>query len=456
MIPKENTGSLFGQGDAQIPLAHKIRPRTLKEVLGQDHLKFLNSTKGEVLNTLSSPESTTSAIIYGPPGCGKTTLAHIIAQSSGAQLICLNGAGCSVGDIREVTQLGRKNLELGAKTIVLLDEIHRFNKSQQDTLLEPTEHGTFRLLGATTENPFFGVSAPLLSRCVLVELKRLSTQNIIDILKRASKREFPNLEICDEGVKHIAQKSNGDARIALNLLEMVHASAEPNVLTGNKTIDITTIKSLVYKNITHYDKQGNNHYDQISAYIKSMRGSDPDASLYWLARLLYSGEDPLFIARRLVIHAAEDVGLADPSAIQSAIAAQRAVETIGLPEARIPLAMATLHIALAPKSNSSCAGIKRAMKLIENSAEFLGEVPAHLKDSHYKSAETLGHGTDYQFPHNFPDGYVKQSYLPEELNNLKLNLYEPSKLGYEHLMYSKLLERVQQFDCTHGNTQNTS
>jgi putative ATPase len=339
---------------------------------------------------------------------------------------------------------------------VLLDEIHRFNKSQQDTLLEPTEQGAFRLLGATTENPFFGVSAPLLSRCVLVELKQLSTQNIVDILKKASKGEFQNLEICDEGLKHISQRSNGDARMALNLLEMVYSSAEPNVLTGKKAIDIGTIKSLVYKNITHYDKQGDNHYDQISAYIKSMRGSDPDASLYWLARLLYSGEDPLFIARRLVIHAAEDVGLADPSAIQSAIAAQRAVETIGLPEAKIPLAMATLHIALAPKSNSSCAGIKRAMRLIESAPEFLGEVPAHLKDSHYKGAGNLGHGTDYQFPHNFSDGYVKQSYLPKELNNLKLNLYEPSKLGYEHLMYSKLLERVQQFDCSHENTQSTS
>lgn len=439
--------TLFSSGTEYTLLPHKVRPKTIKDFVGQAHL-IGNSDphKSNFLELFISPGSETSAILYGPPGCGKTTLANIIAHQSNQELITLNGSQCSINDVRKTTQLSIKNKELGIKTTLLIDEIHRFNKAQQDSLLEPVEQGSFRFIGATTENPFFGVSSPLISRCLLIELKQLANSDITKILRRAIEVEFKDLIIKNDALNLISERSNGDARIALNFLELAYKHSEPNVTKGNKIIDLKGIKSLrlLAQNIARHDKNGENHYDQISAFIKSMRGSDPNASLYWLGRLIYSGEDPLYIARRLVVHAAEDVGLADPTALQSAIAAQRAVETIGMPEAKIPLAMATLHIALAPKSNSSCIGIKRAMEFIEKGKNSLGPVPNHLKDSHYLGAEYLGNGSNYLFPHLYSNGYVEQNYLPENLKNINLNLYEASNIGYEEFLVSALDEKIKQ------------
>jgi putative ATPase len=426
------------------PLAHRVRPKTQKEFIGQDHLALLandNSETRSVLNIITDKESTASLIFHGPPGCGKTTLAHIVANESSAELITLNGSQCSVHDVRKASAQAEDNLKIGRKTIVLIDEIHRFNKAQQDSLLEPIEHGVFRLIGATTENPFFGVSSPLVSRCLLIELKSLSPKDIHTILKATIASVLNNLEIGNECLQYISEICNGDARSALNILELANKIAEPNILENKRTVELKDIKSLVSKNLSKYDKKGDNHYDQISAFIKSMRGSDPDASLYWLARLIYSGEDPLYIARRLVIHAAEDVGLADPSALQTAVAAQRAVETIGMPEAKIPLAMAALHIAMAPKSNSSCAGIKKAMAFIEKNSGSLGNVPSHLRDSHYEGAKILGNGSNYLFPHFYKNGVVDQNYLPENLTGKNLGLYESSKMGYEDILNKELQKK---------------
>lgn len=439
------------------PLAHKIRPTTLDDFVGQAHLKpsILKAITGAITGAITSAASTTDAattattntattaassvILHGPPGCGKTTLALIIAKSLGGEVIALSGPSCSISDIRNASIKAEKNRMSGMKrTIVFIDEIHRFNKAQQDSLLNPIEEGKFLLIGATTENPFFGLTAPIISRSLLVELKSLEALDITQILLRAIKIELTELEISDEALKYISDHCGGDPRIALNTLEIAHSIAEPNPLKGSKSCSLEDVKEIISKNISKYDKSGDSHYDQISAFIKSMRGSDPDASLYWLARMLYSGEDPLYIARRLVIHAAEDVGLADPSVLQTAIAAQRAVETIGLPEAQIPLAMATLHIALAPKSNSSCAGIKKALAFVKSGPQALGEVPSHLKDSHYTGASQLGNEQGYLFPHNYPNGHVKQNYLPKNIENLKLMLYECSKIGYENLLHSNL------------------
>lgn len=432
------------------PLSHKVRPKTPEDFVGQEEIlqnRLFRNTSSETNNSL---------IIFGPPGCGKTTLAHIIASQYNCELIKLNGAQSSVTEVRDAIIKADDNMSIGKNTLVFVDEIHRFNKAQQDSLLDPIERGIFKFIGATTENPFFSVTGSLLSRCSLIELKELKPEEIKKILQRVLDIEYQDLDIDQQCLNFIVGNSNGDARVALNLLELAYQFSEPYLPGTNKTekvaspkvslrrhIDLDNLKLLDPRKHSTADKDSSNHYDQISAYVKSMRGSDPDASLYWLARLLFSGTDPLYIARRLVIHAAEDVGLADPTALQSAIAAQRAVETIGLPEAKIPLAMATLHIALAPKSNSSCAGIKKAMEFVEKSSNTLGPVPNHLKDAHYKGATKIGRGAGYLFPHDYPEneGYVAQNYLPENLKNSNLSLYQPSNIGYEQFLYSKLNER---------------
>jgi putative ATPase len=301
------------------------------------------------------------------------------------------------------------------------------------------EKGTIKLLGATTENPFFSLTAPLLSRCTLLELKPLSPDNVKTIVLNAIKTALPNIEITEEAINSLSAHCSGDPRIALNALELASQLAEPNVTKGTKVIDQEGVGCALQKNILKFDKTGDNHYDQISAFIKSMRGSDPDATLYWLARLLESGEEPRYIARRMIIHAAEDVGLADPSVLQSAIAAQQALEVIGMPEAKIPMAMAALHIALAPKSNSSCLGIKLACDFIKNHPNAMGPVPKHLRDAHYAGAETLGNGIGYLYPHNYQSGVIDQTYLPEKCGKPKL--YQAKNLGIEGHLNQQLKDK---------------
>ncbi len=417
------------------PLAYRMRPRNLDELFGQEHILG----EGKLLYRAIKADRINSLILYGPPGTGKTSIAQVIANQTKADYVRLNAVTSGVKELREVIEQARNNLILHNKrTILFIDEIHRFNKAQQDALLPAVEEGIIILIGATTENPYFEVNSPLLSRSRIFRLNPLSEEDIIAILKRAltdSERGLGeyNVEISDKDLKLIASLSEGDARTALNALELAVLTTPPDQ-EGVIRINEEIIAESLQKKVLNYDKDGDNHYDVVSAFIKSMRGSDPDAALFWLARMLEAGEDPKFIARRVIVHAAEDVGLADPMALLVAVAAARAVEFVGMPEAQIPLAEAVLYIATAPKSNSVCKGISAAMNYVRNNKT--GAVPLHLRDASYRGAEKLGHGLDYKYPHDYPGHYVRQQYLPDGLEDLKF--YYPGEEGKEGQIKDRL------------------
>lgn len=410
---------------AQAPLAVRMRPTTLDEFFGQKEVVG----RGKFLRRMIESDNLPSLILFGPPGTGKTTLAHIIAASTNSAYEKLNAVTSGVGDIRKIIEAAKDRLRLYQKrTILFIDEIHRFNKNQQDALLPYVEDGTVILIGATTENPYFEVNSPLLSRTRVVRLTALEADDIVAILERALNHKEYGLamekaEYQQEALSAIAGICAGDARTALNILEqtVIMARAQNEILT------VETVKAVAGERIQRYDKNGDNHYDVVSAFIKSMRGSDPDAALHYLARMLAAGEDVKFIARRLVICAAEDVGNADPQALILAMAAAQAVQFIGMPEAQIPLAQAVAYIACAEKSNAAYAAIGQAMADVKSRS--CGAVPPHLRDSHYKGAKKLGNGIDYLYPHDYEEGWIEQTYLPEALQGT--TYYEPKSRGME-------------------------
>ena len=413
--------------EKESPLASRLRPTTLDEVVGQEHI----IGKGKLLYRAIKADKLSSILFYGPPGTGKTTLAKVIANTTSAEFMQINATSAGKKDMEEVVQKAKDNAGMyGKKTILFIDEIHRFNKGQQDYLLPFVEDGTVILIGATTENPYFEVNAALLSRSIIFELHPLSAENIKTLLQRAVSDEKGlaayKAKIDPDALDFLAEISGGDARMALNAIEL-------GVLTTQRSEDgiihITqeVATECIQKRVVRYDKSGDNHYDTISAFIKSMRGSDPDAAVYYLARMLYAGEDIKFIARRIMICASEDVSNADPMALVVATSAAQAVERIGMPEARIILAQAVTYVASAPKSNSAITAIDEAMESVRN--EKISGIPTHLQDAHYKSASKLGHGVGYQYAHAFPNHYVEQQYLPDEL--VGRAFYRPTKNGYE-------------------------
>ncbi len=417
------------------PLAFRMRPRELDEVYGQEEI----IGQGKLLYRAIIADHLQSLIFYGPPGSGKTSLAHVIACKTEADFVRVNAVTSGVKELREVIERAKKNLSLhNKKTILFIDEIHRFNKSQQDALLPAVEDGTITMIGATTENPYFEVNSPLLSRSRIFRLNPLSENDIVSILKKAIKDEERglgsySLEIEDGVLVYLARLADGDARSALNALELAVLTTPPDE-KGVIIINEEIIAESLQKKVLNYDKHGDNHYDTISAFIKSMRGSDPDAALFYFAKMLEAGEDPRFIVRRIIVHAAEDVGMADPQALEIAVAAARALEFIGMPEARIPLAEAVIYISTAPKSNSVVKAVDSALEYVRNNPT--GTVPLHLRDAHYKGAVELGHGRSYKYPHNYPGNYVKQQYLPDGLINL--TFYKPGDEGRERRVKEQL------------------
>ena len=396
------------------PLAQRMRPQTLDEVLGQAHI----IGPGKLLRRAIETDKLSSVIFWGTPGCGKTTIASVIANVTNKFYVKLNAVTDGVAELRKVTAEAEERLSLyGRQTILFIDEIHRFHKGQQDALLPWVEKGLIVLIGATTQNPYFSLNPALLSRSMVFELKPLQQEDIKQILRRSCedvKRGFGayKLDVTQEAIDHLCNCSQGDARVALNGLELAVLSSRPDE-HGVRHIDLSVVEESVQRPAVVYDNTGDDHYDIISAFIKSMRGSDPDAAVYYLARMLDAGEDPMYIARRIVVHACEDVGLADPKALQVAQSAASAVQLIGMPEGRIILAEAALYVAKAPKSNSVISAIDAALAQVRAGKN--GPVPNHLKDSHYAGAKQLGHGTGYQYPHDDPSGWLPQQYLPDNL-----------------------------------------
>lgn len=416
------------QGDSSIPLAARMRPRTLDEFAGQKHIVG----PGSLLRRAILADRLTSMIFYGPPGTGKTTLAAVIANQTKASFQRLNAVTAGVAQVREVLEEAKSKLEMYHQpTILFIDEIHRFNKSQQDALLPAVEDGTVLLIGATTGNPYFSVNSALLSRSRIFELYPLSKEEIGGIMDSAlidKERGLGQLEIelTPSAREHILNTADGDARVALNALELAALTTPPGE-DGKISIDQQAAEQSVQRRAVRYDRDGDNHYDVISAFIKSIRGSDPDAALFWLARMLDAGEDPRFIARRLYISASEDIGHGDPLALLVAEAAFRAVEVLGMPEARIPLAQAVTHLACAPKSNAAYLALERATEDARHAGD--SGVPNHLRDGSYPGAKKLGHGDNYIYPHEYPGHYIKQQYLPDSLAHRRY--YYPGDLGYE-------------------------
>ena len=410
------------------PLADRMRPENIDEFVGQDHILG----EGKFLNRAIKADRINSMIFYGPPGTGKTTLAMIIANQTKMQFEKLSAVTAGVKDIREVVARAEDSLKLrGKKTILFVDEIHRFNKSQQDALLPFVERGIIILIGATTENPYFEVNKALLSRAMVLLLHPLERKHLDQLLDRALRDKDKGMGdhrviLTDEARDYLLSIAQGDGRILLNSIEIGVLSTEPGE-DGTRVVDLEGIKESIQVKTAKYDKGGDEHYDTISAFIKSMRGSDPDATLYYLAKMINAGEDPIFIARRIIIAASEDVGNADPQALQIATAALQAVHAIGMPEGRIILSQAALYVATAPKSNRAYVGIDKALSDIRNKE--IGAVPLHLKDAHYGGAKALGHGKTYLYPHDYPGGHVDQTYLPEGMEDRVY--YEPTEHGYE-------------------------
>lgn len=413
--------------EKESPLASRLRPATLEEVVGQQHI----IGKDKLLYRAIKADKLRSIIFYGPPGTGKTTLAKVIASTTSAEFKQINATVAGKKDMEAVVEEAKQTLGMyGKKTILFVDEIHRFNKGQQDYLLPFVEDGTLILIGATTENPYFEVNGALISRSSIFELQPLSKEDIKTLLTRAVYDQEKGMGsyqamIDPEALDFLADIAGGDARNALNAIELGILTT-PRSADGKIHITLDVASECIQKRVVRYDKTGDNHYDTISAFIKSMRGSDPDAAVYYLAKMLYAGEDIKFIARRIMICASEDVGNADPQALTVAVSAAQAVERIGMPEAQIILSQAVLYVATAPKSNSACNAIFAAMENVRNHKT---TVPTHLQDAHYKGSAKLGHGIGYQYAHDFPNHYVKQQYLPDEIKDAVF--YEPSQMGYE-------------------------
>lgn len=415
--------------EQESPLASRMRPTTLDEVVGQKHI----IGKDKLLYRAIKADQLGSIIFYGPPGTGKTTLAKVIANTTSASFRQINATVAGKKDMEDVVKEAKDALGMyGKKTILFVDEIHRFNKSQQDYLLPYVEDGTLILIGATTENPYFEVNGALLSRSRIFGLKALEKEDVKELILRAVRDEKKGMGsyhavIDDEAADFLADVSGGDARAALNAVELGVLTTARDQADGLIHITLEVAQECIQKRAVRYDKDGDNHYDTISAFIKSMRGSDPDAAVYYLARMLYAGEDIKFIARRIMICAAEDVGNADPQALTVAVSAAQAVERIGMPEAQIILSQAVLYVATAPKSNSACNAVFEAMDAVKNQRSM--PVPAHLQDSHYGGSAKLGHGIGYKYAHNYPNHYVKQQYLPDGMEGQVF--YHPSENGYE-------------------------
>ena len=406
---------------SRAPLAARMRPHTLDEIIGQRHLVG----PGAPLRALIESDRLTSAILWGPPGTGKTTLATVVATATAKHFVPLSAVTAGVKDVREVVEAARRLLgEQGRGTILFLDEVHRFNRSQQDALLPSVEEGLLVLIGATTENPFFQVNAPLLSRSTLWRLEPLDDDDLAEVVHRGLAAEGAGAEA--DAVAALVGLADGDARAVLTTLEVALA------LAGSRPVSLEDVERARHTRLQHYGED--DHYDQVSAFIKSVRGSDPDAGLYWLARMLESGEDARFIARRLVILASEDIGEADPLALVVADAAARAVEFVGLPEAQLNLAQAVVHLATAPKSNRVTVALGRAQRDVREAPR--GDVPTHLRDAHYRSASTIGHGEGYDYPHDHPGAHVAQEYRPDAVAGNRY--YEPSDRGHEAVVADRL------------------
>ena len=414
--------------EKETPLAARMRPQTLDEVVGQQHI----IGKDKLLYRAIKADKLSSLIFYGPPGTGKTTIAKVIANTTQAEFVVLNATIAGKKDMEEVVSKAKDTFGMyGRRTILFIDEIHRFNKSQQDYLLPFVEDGTVILIGATTENPYFEVNGALISRSVIFELKPLTKEDVKELISRAvydTEKGMGSYDavIDDDALEFLADIAGGDARHALNAVELGIISTD-RAEDGKIHITLQVAEECIQRRAVRYDKKGDNHYDTISAFIKSMRGSDPDAAVYYLSRMLYAGEDVTFVARRIMVHAAEDVGLADPTALQVAVAASLAAERVGMPEARIILAEAAMYVATAPKSNSVVCAIDEAMEEVARTGDLT--IPAALQDTHYKGAAKLGRGQGYLYPHSFENNYVEQQYMPDAVKDRVF--YHPSDNGHE-------------------------
>lgn len=435
----------FAQDDA--PLASRMRPRKLEEYTGQSHI----IGEGKLLRRAVQADRFSSIILYGPPGVGKTTLAHIISQETKARFVTLSGVESTVADIRKEVEAAAKLRKMTQQsTVLFVDELHRFNKAQQDVLLPHLERGTVRFIGATTHNPYFYVNSPLVSRSQVFTLEPIGIPELQALMQRALVDEERGLgrwkaSITDEATHHLATVSDGDARKCLNALELAVLSSKPDA-EGRITIDLVVAEESVQQKTVVYDGDGDAHYDTISAFIKSMRASDPDAAIYWLAKMLYAGEDIRFIARRIVIAASEDVGMADSNALRVAIAAQQAVEFIGMPEARIVLGHATIYLATAPKSNRAYLAIDAALEDVKQGRTL--PVPKHLRDGHYKGAKNLGNGIGYLYPHDFEGGFV-----PQRCIEGGKQYYEPTTNGLEGRIKERMDHLRQQWEKAAGDAE---